>query len=62
VLGNTIAAPAVVFFPAGEVHDMKAVGPEPAKYMVWEFHRTVGRPVLRDARIGVGQGDPVPVH
>jgi mannose-6-phosphate isomerase-like protein (cupin superfamily)/quercetin dioxygenase-like cupin family protein len=62
VLGNTIAAPAVVFFPAGELHDMKAVGPEPANYMVWEFHRTVGRPVPRDARVDVRQGEPVPVH
>jgi glyoxylate utilization-related uncharacterized protein len=40
VLGKRIVAPAVVFFPAGELHDMKALGPREAKYVVWEFHRT----------------------
>ena len=40
VLGKRISAPAAVFFPAGHLHDMKAVGAEPAKYVVWEFHRT----------------------
>jgi mannose-6-phosphate isomerase-like protein (cupin superfamily) len=40
VLGKRIVAPAVVFFPAGHLHDMKVAGSEPAKYVVWEFHRT----------------------
>jgi len=40
VLGKQVVAPAVVFFPAGHLHDMKAVGAKPAKYIVWEFHRT----------------------
>jgi mannose-6-phosphate isomerase-like protein (cupin superfamily) len=40
VLGKRIVAPAVVFFPAGQLHDMKALGPKEAKYVVWEFHRT----------------------
>jgi mannose-6-phosphate isomerase-like protein (cupin superfamily) len=39
VLGRRIVAPAVVFFPAGELHDMKSLGPKDAKYVVWEFHR-----------------------
>jgi quercetin dioxygenase-like cupin family protein len=40
VLGRTILAPAQVFLPAGCLHDMKGVGATPAKYLVWEFHRT----------------------
>ncbi len=40
VLGKRIVAPAVVFLPAGQLHDMKSVGPKAAKYVVWEFHRT----------------------
>jgi len=40
ILGKRIVAPTVVFIPAGHLHDMKAVGPTPAKYVVWEFHRT----------------------
>ena len=38
VLGRPIAAPAVVFLPAGCLHDMKAAGAQPAKYLVWELH------------------------
>ena len=40
VLGNRTVAPAIVFFPAGHLHDMKSLGPKEAKYVVWEFHRT----------------------
>jgi redox-sensitive bicupin YhaK (pirin superfamily) len=40
VLGRGIAAPAVVFLPAGCLHDMKAIGEQPAKYLVWELHGT----------------------
>jgi ectoine hydroxylase-related dioxygenase (phytanoyl-CoA dioxygenase family)/mannose-6-phosphate isomerase-like protein (cupin superfamily) len=40
VLGQRIIPPAVVFFPAGHLHDMRVVGQKPAKYICWEFHRT----------------------
>lgn len=40
VLGKNIVAPAIVFIPAGHLHDMKALGDTPAKYVVWEFHRS----------------------
>ena len=40
VLGQRIIPPAVVFFPAGHLHDMRVVGQKPAKYVCWEFHRT----------------------
>lgn len=49
ILGKRIVAPSVVFLPAGHLHDMKAVGLTPAKYIVWEFHRTEAR------------HDPIPV-
>lgn len=39
VLGKSIVAPAVIFLPAGHLHGMRALGTEPAKYVVWEFHR-----------------------
>lgn len=44
VIGQKIVAPALIFLPAGHLHGMKALGTEPAKYVVWEFHR------LRDAQ------------
>jgi hypothetical protein len=44
VLGKHIAAPAVVFLPAGHLHDMKGVGTTPAKYVVWEFDKTEPKP------------------
>jgi quercetin dioxygenase-like cupin family protein len=40
VLGDKVPAPAVLFLPAGCLHDMKSVGTEPAKYLVWEFHKS----------------------
>jgi mannose-6-phosphate isomerase-like protein (cupin superfamily) len=43
ILDQSIVAPAVVFLPAGCLHDMRAAGPESAKYLVWEFHKTVPR-------------------
>jgi mannose-6-phosphate isomerase-like protein (cupin superfamily) len=39
IMGKHLVAPAVVFLPAGSLHDMKACGEETAKYLVWEFHR-----------------------
>ena len=49
VLGKEIVAPAVVFFPGGDLHDMVAAGDQPAKYIVWEFHRTARRQLRREA-------------
>jgi mannose-6-phosphate isomerase-like protein (cupin superfamily) len=37
-LGRTIAAPAVVFYPAHAIHGLKGVSEEPARYYVVEFH------------------------
>ncbi len=41
ILGHRITAPAISFIPAGYPHDMSNVGPDPARYLVWEFHRDV---------------------
>lgn len=57
VLGKKIVAPALVFLPAGQLHDMKALGSEAAKYIVWEFHRT--EPVRAPAEIRVPAQAPV---
>lgn len=51
VLGKNIVAPAVVFLPAGHLHDMKAVRSEPAKYVVWEFHRAEPEQVPAEIRM-----------
>jgi oxalate decarboxylase/phosphoglucose isomerase-like protein (cupin superfamily) len=40
IVGKAVAAPALVFLPAGCLHGMKALGGKAAKYVVWEFHRT----------------------
>ena len=37
-LGETITAPGVIFFPAGEAHGMRNTGESPARYLVFEFH------------------------
>jgi hypothetical protein len=44
VLGDKIPAPAVVFLPGGCLHDMRSVGTETAKYLVWEFHKSAHAP------------------
>lgn len=36
-LGRTVAAPAVLFHPAGRQHGLRALGPGPARYVVFEF-------------------------
>jgi mannose-6-phosphate isomerase-like protein (cupin superfamily) len=59
ILGKRIVAPAVVFIPAGHLHDMKGVGAKPAKYMVWEFHRTEARHA--HGRIPVSAQKPEPI-
>ena len=56
ILGKRIVAPTVVFIPAGHLHDMKAVGAQPAKYMVWEFHRT--EPTHAHDQISVSAQEP----
>jgi hypothetical protein len=38
-LGTRVEAPAVVFYSGGELHGMRNVGNEPARYVVFEFHR-----------------------
>lgn len=38
-LGRTVRAPAVVHYPAGEMHGLRGVGTTPAEYLVVEFHR-----------------------
>jgi hypothetical protein len=40
VMGERIAAPAVVFYPGGTLHDMTGSGEGLAKYLVFEFHRS----------------------
>ena len=53
VLGKTIVAPGLVFIPAGRLHDMKALGTDPAKYVVWEFHRKPHQHVPAGIRVPV---------
>jgi mannose-6-phosphate isomerase-like protein (cupin superfamily) len=50
IMGQRIRAPAISFIPAGYPHDMDSIGPDPARYLVWEFHRDVTRyrPVAAD--------------
>ena len=62
VLDQRIVAPAVVFFPAGHLHDMKAAGREPAKYLVWEFHRTEAGDQLGQISVPVQPTDAILVH
>lgn len=37
-LGQTVAPHGVIFYAAGELHGMKNVGDQPARYLVFEFH------------------------
>jgi len=37
-MGHIIEPHGVVFYAAGQVHDMKNLGHEPASYLVFEFH------------------------
>lgn len=37
-LGETVTAPALVFYAAGELHGLRCIGDTPAKYVVFEFH------------------------
>ena len=36
-IGESVTAPSVVFYQAGEPHGMRSVGIEPARYLVFEF-------------------------
>ena len=36
-LGETVAAPALLYHPAGQLHGMRSVGPEAARYLVFEL-------------------------
>ncbi len=39
-LGKTVGPGGIVFYAAGEPHGMRNVGNEPARYLVFEFHRS----------------------
>jgi uncharacterized RmlC-like cupin family protein len=41
VMGQRIVAPAVVFYPGGHLHDMHVSGETTARYLVWEFHKSL---------------------
>ncbi|MEX1180757.1 MAG: cupin domain-containing protein [Cucumibacter sp.] len=41
-LGETVAAPALLYHPAGRIHGLKGAGKTPARYLVFEFHRKGG--------------------
>lgn len=45
-LGQTVTAPGVVYYPAGEPHGMKNVGDAAARYLVFEFHPSKARASL----------------
>jgi uncharacterized cupin superfamily protein len=40
-LGKTLGAGGTIFYTAGEPHGMRNVGDEPARYLVFEFHRSI---------------------
>jgi mannose-6-phosphate isomerase-like protein (cupin superfamily) len=48
--GRTVMSPAAIYYPAGTPHGLRAAGPAPARYLVFEFH---GRP-------GAMGGGPAP--
>jgi mannose-6-phosphate isomerase-like protein (cupin superfamily) len=62
VLGKAIVAPAVVFLPAGYLHDMKGAGSKPAKYVVWEFHGTEAEHLAGDIRMPADTPVALDVH
>jgi mannose-6-phosphate isomerase-like protein (cupin superfamily) len=37
-MGRRVEPPGLVYFPAGEMHDMKNLGPGTIRYLVFEFH------------------------
>ena len=51
-LGRDFGPGAVIHYPKGEVHGMRNIGEEPARYIVFEFH---GRNVLAGPRIAPSQ-------
>jgi mannose-6-phosphate isomerase-like protein (cupin superfamily) len=51
-LGETVGPCAAIFYPAGEPHGMRNVGDGPARYVVFEFHKS--RPGT--ARTGLWRG------
>jgi quercetin dioxygenase-like cupin family protein len=59
-LGRTVEAPAVLYHPAGELHGLRAVGIEPARYLVFEFdgerRQTLLTPLIRLSNRGVSFG------
>jgi hypothetical protein len=50
VLGEKIAPYSVLFFAAGQLHDMKNSGTANAEYLVFEFHGNHPAPVKRKKR------------
>ena len=49
-MGEQIDPMTVLFFPAGQLHDMRNPGSEPAEYLVFEFHGNHAPPVKRKRR------------
>ena len=53
-LGETVTAPALIYYASGEMHGMKSTGSGDAKYIVFEFHGKHGdvyeHPKLRRRR------------
>jgi hypothetical protein len=50
-LGERVGPQSVIYYGAGELHGMRNVGPEVARYLVFEFHAP-----------GVGSLTPAPFH
>jgi quercetin dioxygenase-like cupin family protein len=59
-LGRTVEAPAVLYHPAGELHGLRAVGADPARYLVFELdgerRQTLLTPLIRLSNRGLSFG------
>jgi uncharacterized RmlC-like cupin family protein len=55
-LGQTVSAPAFIYYPAHEPHGLRAVGDAPARYLTFEFDQrrvSLGRRIARSLKRGV---------
>jgi quercetin dioxygenase-like cupin family protein len=43
-LGHTTSAPAVVYYPAGTMHGLEPLSPDPTEMIAFEFHRPASAP------------------
>lgn len=48
--GRTLASPGMSFYPAGQLHGIKNIGKEPARYLIFEFESDERDEVEVDAR------------